>query len=92
MNSLDMSVKVVSPLEAPRCVFAVPECTEELLSLRIVVGQVSAQVLPVLKALIARRADVLAVAIGLVRAAMMRQSGLRGKAGIAGCVLACEGI
>jgi hypothetical protein len=66
-----MSVKVVAPLEALRCIFAVPECTEELLSLRIVVGQVPAQVLPILEALVARRADVLAVAIGLVRAAMM---------------------
>lgn len=90
--SLDMSVKVISPLEAPCCILAIPECTEELLSLRIVVWQVPAQILPILEALIARRADMLAVAIGLVRTAVMRQSGLRGEASAAGCVSASVGI
>jgi hypothetical protein len=63
MYSLDMSVKVVPPLEAPCCIFAIPKCTEKLLGLRIMVRQVSAQILPILKALAARWAHVLAVAI-----------------------------
>jgi hypothetical protein len=87
-----MSVKVISPLEASRCIFAVRECTEELLGLRIVVGQVSAQIFPVLKALVAGRADMLAITIGLVRTAMMRQSGLCGEASAARRILAGEWI